>query len=116
MAALGCLALDAIQVTKILRHGCQAALQTMTMPRVTESGWSRKFDEPIPLPPCGKGARQGRQLVTLKDAGTYITKLPKAEHTAPEWQTAMKVLILVATFGGPASCEWSAVPLLREQP
>jgi hypothetical protein len=39
-----------------------------------------------------------------------------AEHTAPEWQTAMEVLILVATFGGPASCEWSAVPLLREQP
>jgi hypothetical protein len=29
---------------------------------------------------------QGRQLVTLKDAGNYITKLPKPEHTAPEWQ------------------------------
>jgi hypothetical protein len=56
--------------------------------------WSRKFDEPIPLP-------KGRQLVTLKDAGTYITKLPKAEHTAPEWQTAMEALILVATHGGP---------------
>jgi hypothetical protein len=50
--------------------------------------------EPIPLP-------KGRQLVTLKDAGTYITKLPRAEHTAPEWQTAMGVLILVATSGGP---------------
>jgi hypothetical protein len=25
-----------------------------------------------------------RQLVTLEDAGTYITKLPKAEHTAAE--------------------------------
>jgi hypothetical protein len=23
--------------------------------------------------------------VTLKDAGNYITKLPKAEHEAPEW-------------------------------
>ena len=22
------------------------------------------------------------------DAGTYITKLPKAEHSAPEWQVA----------------------------
>jgi hypothetical protein len=62
-------------------------------------GWSRKFEEPIPLPPRGKGARQGRQLVTLKDAGTYITKLPKAEHTAAEWQTAMEALILVATRG-----------------
>jgi hypothetical protein len=56
--------------------------------------WSRKFDEPIPLP-------KGRQLATLKDAGTYITKLPKAEHTAAEWQAAMKALILVAAHGGP---------------
>jgi hypothetical protein len=35
--------------------------------------WSRKFDDPIPLP-------RGRALVTLKDAGTYITKLRKPEH------------------------------------
>ncbi|MCU1340281.1 MAG: hypothetical protein JWO19_5862 [Bryobacterales bacterium] len=61
-------------------------------------GWSRKFDEPIPLPPCGKGVRQGRQLVTLKDAGTYITKLSKAEHMAPEWQAATEALMLVATL------------------
>jgi hypothetical protein len=57
-------------------------------------GWSRKFDEPIPLP-------GGRELVTLKDAGNYITKLPKAEHEAPEWQAATQALILVATNGGP---------------
>jgi hypothetical protein len=56
--------------------------------------WSRPFEEPIPLP-------NGRQLVTLKDAGTYITKLPKAEHMAAEWQAAMEALILVATLGGP---------------
>jgi hypothetical protein len=56
--------------------------------------WSRKFDDPIPL-------AKGRQLVTLKDAGTYITKLPKAEHTAAELQAAMEALILVATLGGP---------------
>jgi hypothetical protein len=49
------------------------------MPRVTERGWSRPFEEPIPL-------ARGRQLVTLEDAGDYITKLPKAEHEAPEWQ------------------------------
>ena len=73
----------------------------MTTARGTESGWTRRFDEPIPLPPRGKGARQGRQLVTLKDAGTYITKLPKAEHLAAEWQAAMEALILVATLGGP---------------
>ena len=43
----------------------------------------------------------GGQLVTLEDAGTYITRLPKAEHTTPEWQTATEALILVATVGGP---------------
>jgi len=41
-----------------------------------------------------------RQLVTLQDAGNYITKLPRAEHEAPEWQAAMEALILVATCGG----------------
>jgi hypothetical protein len=55
--------------------------------------WSAHFDDPIPLP-------RGRQLVTLQDAGTYITKLPKAEHEAAEWQAAMEALILVATLGG----------------
>ena len=60
-----------------------------------EKGWSRSFDDPIPLP-------RGRQLVTLQDAGTYITKLPKPEHMAAEWQAAMEALILVATLGGPA--------------
>jgi hypothetical protein len=40
------------------------------------------------------------QLITLEDAGNYITKLPTAEHEAPEWQ-AMEALMLVATLGGP---------------
>jgi hypothetical protein len=44
-----------------------------------DKGWRRHFDEPIPLP-------RGRQLVTLEDAGHYITKLSKAEHEAAEWQ------------------------------
>jgi hypothetical protein len=56
--------------------------------------WSARFDEPILLP-------RGHQLVTLQDAGNYITKLSKAEHEAPEWQAAMEALILVATHGGP---------------
>jgi hypothetical protein len=43
----------------------------------------------------------GRALHTLQDAGAYITKLPKSEHTTPEWQAAMEALILVATSGGP---------------
>jgi hypothetical protein len=61
---------------------------------VTNRPWKRPFDDPIPLP-------RGRQLVTLEDAGTYITKMPKAEHEAAEWQAAMEALILVATLGGP---------------
>jgi hypothetical protein len=56
--------------------------------------WSTRFAPPIKLP-------NGRKLVTLKDAGNYITKLPKAEHAAPEWQAAMEAPILVATHGGP---------------
>ncbi|MGB6400395.1 MAG: hypothetical protein WBF73_32625 [Bradyrhizobium sp.] len=58
------------------------------------TGWKRAFDEPIPLP-------RRRKLVTLQDAGTYITKLPKTEHAAPEWQAAMEALILVAESHGP---------------
>jgi hypothetical protein len=59
-----------------------------------KGGWRRPFDDPIPVP-------RGRELVTLEDAGNYITKLPKAEHEAPEWQAATQALILVATSGGP---------------
>jgi hypothetical protein len=54
----------------------------------------RRFDDPIVLP-------DGHRLVTLQDAGTYITKLPKAEHEAPEWQAAMEALILVVEKNGP---------------
>jgi hypothetical protein len=70
----------------------------------TECGWKRKFDDPIPLP-------RGRQLVTLQDAGTYIMKLPKADHEAAEWQAAMEALILVATLGGPTM--FARIGLLR---
>jgi hypothetical protein len=56
--------------------------------------WSRRFDDPISVP-------MEKPLVTLRDAGTYITKLSKVEHEAPEWQAAMEALILVATHGGP---------------
>jgi hypothetical protein len=56
--------------------------------------WDQKFNEPIPLP-------KGKPLVTLRDAANYITKLPKAEHDAQEWQAAMKALLLVAERGGP---------------
>jgi hypothetical protein len=42
-------------------------------------------------------------FVTLRDAGNYITKLPKAEDEAAEWQAAMEALILAATQGRPVT-------------
>jgi hypothetical protein len=63
-------------------------------PGETATGWSREFDDPILLP-------RGRAFVTLQDAGTYITKLPTAEHDAEEWQAAMEALLLVAEMDGP---------------
>lgn len=44
--------------------------------------WSAPYEDPIPLP-------NGRQLVTLREAADYITKLPKSEQNQPEWQTAI---------------------------
>lgn len=43
--------------------------------------WSRPFDLPIP------------GLPTLRDAATYITKLPKSEQSKPHWQFAVEMLL-----------------------
>jgi hypothetical protein len=56
--------------------------------------WDQQFFDPIELP-------SGRKLITLRDAALYITKLPKAEHDAEEWQAAMAALLLVAEHDGP---------------
>ena len=45
---------------------------------MADRGWGRPFDDPIRV--------DGRKLVTLREAATFITKLPKREHDAPEWQ------------------------------
>jgi hypothetical protein len=57
-------------------------------------GWQRAFEDPIPLP-------DGPTLVTLHDAATYITMLPKNEGDLPDWQAAIQALMLVADLGGP---------------
>jgi hypothetical protein len=44
-----------------------------------ERGWQRKFDDSIPLP-------DGRMLVTLRDAASYITALPKTESALAVWR------------------------------
>jgi hypothetical protein len=56
--------------------------------------WSSKFADPIPLP-------NGRKLVTLKDAATYITSLPKKEADLPAWQAAIEALMLCSRGGDP---------------
>jgi hypothetical protein len=66
----------------------------MFLDRVEPVSWDRPFAEPIELP-------KGKRLVTLRDAALYITKLPKAEHDAEEWQAAMLALLLVAEHDGP---------------
>jgi len=61
---------------------------------VGERGWQREFDDPIPLP-------DGRVLVTLRDAATFITALPTKEAALPEWQAAIEALMLVVEHSGP---------------
>jgi hypothetical protein len=48
----------------------------------TAKGWSRAFDEPIPLP-------DGGELRTLLDAGRYVDALPRSMHEREEWQAVM---------------------------
>jgi hypothetical protein len=88
----------ATRPTIIQHRECRKALKPSSTKRdgvISERGWKRKFEDPIPLP-------RGRQLVTLEDAARYIQKLPKAEQMIEEWQTAVEVLILVAeSNGGP---------------
>jgi hypothetical protein len=57
-------------------------------------GWRRCFEDPIEISAASLSSPSS-------DAGNYITKLPKAEHEAPEWQAAMECLILVAERNGP---------------
>ena len=55
--------------------------------------WFDKFEEPIEL-------SNGRRLVTLREAATYITKLPKPEQDLEIWQIAVGMLIRAAETGG----------------
>jgi hypothetical protein len=56
-------------------------------------GWSRHFEDPIPLP-------NSKPLTTLRDAALYITKLPKAEHDTPEWQAATEACFSLPIITG----------------
>ena len=51
--------------------------------------WSTPFPDPIKLP-------NGWTLKTLRQAASYIQRLPKGSHKRPEWQLAGQVLIEAA--------------------
>jgi hypothetical protein len=77
-------------------RGCRLGLQPHSTRRagaISAPKWSREFEDPIVLP-------EGRKLVTLRDAATYITKLPKAEQDLEIWQIAVEHLIGGAETGG----------------
>jgi hypothetical protein len=53
---------------------------------VSERGWQREFDDPVPLP-------AGTQLRTLREAVEYLAKaIPKAERDMPEVLRAAEML------------------------
>jgi hypothetical protein len=56
--------------------------------------WDIHFPDPIFTP-------ERKALVTLRDAGRYISALPKPTHAEPAWQTAIHVLIQAADNFGP---------------
>lgn len=59
-----------------------------------DPGWTRTFDDPIPLPGGGR-------LVTLEDAARYIQALPAAEHEQADWLNAVEALLMVVKHDGP---------------
>lgn len=56
--------------------------------------WSRKFDDPIPLP-------DGRTLRTLQDAADYMMQLSKADQELQHWKDAGEAAIMAAENRGP---------------
>jgi hypothetical protein len=86
-----------VRLDRNLGHGWQCTVSApnlVCVAGVTSVSWDQQFDDPIVLP-------SRKPLVTLRDAALYITKLPKAEHDAPEWRAAMEALLLVAERDGP---------------
>jgi hypothetical protein len=56
--------------------------------------WERPFDQPVPLP-------NSPPARTLRDAATYISKLPASERDNPECRLAIQMLIDAAEDRGP---------------
>lgn len=56
--------------------------------------WDTRLPAPIPVP-------GSEPLVTLRDAGMLIQKLPKSQADLPAWRTATEALMLAAEERGP---------------
>ena len=56
--------------------------------------WSRRFEDPIPLP-------GGRALRTLRDAACYLMALPGKTRQSDERQAAIEALLMAAENRGP---------------
>jgi hypothetical protein len=74
VALPGCLAFAVTRATSIIPRGrrpVRVSNSTRRAGAISAPKWSREFEDPIVL-------ADGRKLVTLREAATYITKLPKA--------------------------------------
>ncbi|WP_371259494.1 hypothetical protein [Bradyrhizobium sp. URHD0069] len=86
---------DILRALPYIREECDRLAKPPPLARhAPDQGWKRQFDEPIALP-------AGLALITLRDAPTYITELPKKEAAEPEWQAAIEALMLVVELGRP---------------
>jgi hypothetical protein len=63
------------------------------MGRAARMSWDQLFFDPIEL-------RDGRVLRSLRDAGEFIQSLPKVTQDRPEWQVAVRALLLVVDCNG----------------
>jgi hypothetical protein len=80
-----------VKSTDLPRFNASPAMR-LTIAEIPFLSWSREFDDPVSLP-------DGRQLVTLMDAGEYIQSLPKATQNTAAWQTATEALLIVVKSG-----------------
>jgi hypothetical protein len=80
----------------------------MDVEATPDHGWSRAFDEPIPLP-------DGSELRTLLDVGHYVDKLPRCMHEREEWQTVMEVLLSAVEGREPVSLLRIAITLALQE-
>ena len=96
VALPGCLAFAVTRATSIIPRGrrpVRVSNSTRRAGAISAPKWSREFEDPIVL-------ADGRKLLTLREAATYITKLPKAEQDLEIWQIAVEHLIRAAETGG----------------